>query len=66
MNTEMILFQSETFSDHVFFLQSKLAAILANFIIHKPRQRSPFTKAALKTVCAPLPNRSSCLENSLV
>lgn len=30
--------------------ESKLAAILANFIIHKPRQRSPFTKAALKTL----------------
>ncbi|GMN57091.1 hypothetical protein TIFTF001_026203 [Ficus carica] len=30
--------------------ESKLAAILANFIIHKPRQRSPFIKAALKTL----------------
>ncbi|XP_024018231.1 syntaxin-81 [Morus notabilis] len=30
--------------------ESKLAAILANFIIHKRRQRSPFTKAALKTL----------------
>ncbi|KAF3433543.1 hypothetical protein FNV43_RR24645 [Rhamnella rubrinervis] len=30
--------------------ESKLAAILANFIIHKPRQRSPFTRAALKTL----------------
>ncbi|KAF9674646.1 hypothetical protein SADUNF_Sadunf10G0148500 [Salix dunnii] len=29
---------------------SKLAAIMASFIIHKPRQRSPFTKAALKTL----------------
>ena len=32
------------------FWQSKLAAVLASFIIHKPRQRSAFTKAALKTV----------------
>ncbi|KAJ7961370.1 syntaxin-81 [Quillaja saponaria] len=30
--------------------ESKLASILASFIIHKPRQRSPFTKAALKTL----------------
>lgn len=30
--------------------ESKLAAILTNFIIHKPHQRSPFTKAALKTL----------------
>ncbi|KAJ6720528.1 SYNTAXIN-18 [Salix viminalis] len=30
--------------------ESKLAAIMASFIIHKPRQRSPFTKAALKTL----------------
>lgn len=30
--------------------ESKLAAILASFIIHKPPQRSPFTKAALKTL----------------
>ncbi|KAF5471857.1 hypothetical protein F2P56_008623 [Juglans regia] len=29
--------------------ESKLAAILASFIIHKPLQRSSFTKAALKT-----------------
>ncbi len=37
------------------FWQSKLAAILASFIIHKPRQRSAFTKAALKTVHSLLP-----------
>ncbi|GAV56808.1 Syntaxin-18_N domain-containing protein [Cephalotus follicularis] len=30
--------------------ESKLAAVMASFIIHKPRQRSPFTKAALKTL----------------
>ncbi|KAJ0103414.1 hypothetical protein Patl1_06517 [Pistacia atlantica] len=30
--------------------ESKLAAIMASFIIHKPRQRSSFTKAALKTL----------------
>lgn len=30
--------------------ESKLASILASFIIHKPRQRSPFIKAALKTL----------------
>ncbi|KAK4583185.1 hypothetical protein RGQ29_026110 [Quercus rubra] len=30
--------------------ESKLAAVLASFIIHKPRQRSAFTKAALKTL----------------
>ncbi|KAM6555279.1 hypothetical protein CsatB_002298 [Cannabis sativa] len=30
--------------------ESKLAAILANFIIHKPRQRSAFTRGALKTL----------------
>ncbi|KAK2983260.1 hypothetical protein RJ640_023380 [Escallonia rubra] len=30
--------------------ESKMAAILASFIMHKPRQRSPFTKAALKTL----------------
>ncbi|KAG2685524.1 hypothetical protein I3760_10G129100 [Carya illinoinensis] len=30
--------------------ESKLAAILASFIIHKPLQRSSFTKAALKTL----------------
>ncbi|CAK9135713.1 unnamed protein product [Ilex paraguariensis] len=30
--------------------ESKMAAILACFIMHKPRQRSSFTKAALKTV----------------
>ncbi|PON82945.1 SNARE-complex protein Syntaxin-18, N-terminal [Trema orientale] len=30
--------------------ESKLAAILANFIIHRPRQRSPFTRGALKTL----------------
>ncbi|KAF8397357.1 hypothetical protein HHK36_016270 [Tetracentron sinense] len=32
------------------FSESKVAAILASFIMHKPRQRSPFTKAALKTL----------------
>lgn len=31
-------------------LQAKLASILASFIIHKPPQRSPFSKAAFKTV----------------
>lgn len=36
-------------------LQSKLAAIMAKFIIHAPRQRSPFTRAALKTVLTHLP-----------
>ncbi|KAK4834967.1 hypothetical protein QYF36_003264 [Acer negundo] len=30
--------------------ESKLAAIMASFIIHKPRQRSSFMKAALKTL----------------
>ncbi|XP_059462725.1 syntaxin-81 [Corylus avellana] len=30
--------------------ETKLAAILASFIIHKPRQRSSFSKAALKTL----------------
>ncbi|CAK9135714.1 unnamed protein product [Ilex paraguariensis] len=30
--------------------ESKMAAILACFIMHKPRQRSSFTKAALKTL----------------
>ncbi|KAL5733133.1 hypothetical protein ACOSP7_032471 [Xanthoceras sorbifolium] len=30
--------------------ESKLAAIMASFIIHKPRQRSSFIKAALKTL----------------
>ncbi|KAK3031039.1 hypothetical protein RJ639_035070 [Escallonia herrerae] len=30
--------------------ESKMAAILASFIMHKPQQRSPFTKAALKTL----------------
>ncbi|CAN0909625.1 SYP81 [Linum grandiflorum] len=30
--------------------ESKLAGIMATFIIHKPKQLSPFTKAALKTL----------------
>ncbi|KAG6763733.1 hypothetical protein POTOM_031172 [Populus tomentosa] len=30
--------------------EPRLAAIMASFIIHKPRQRSPFTRAALKTL----------------
>ncbi|KAL9365272.1 hypothetical protein Peur_043145 [Populus x canadensis] len=30
--------------------ETRLAAIMASFIIHKPRQRSPFTRAALKTL----------------
>ncbi|CAL1353497.1 unnamed protein product [Linum trigynum] len=30
--------------------ESKLAAIMASFIIHKPKQSSPFTRAALKTL----------------
>ncbi|XP_050212102.1 syntaxin-81 [Mercurialis annua] len=32
--------------------EPKLAAILASFIIHKPKQRSPFTKAALTTLAS--------------
>lgn len=30
--------------------ETKMAAIMASFIMHKPRQRSPFIKAALKTL----------------
>ncbi|KAL9324517.1 hypothetical protein ACSQ67_009374 [Phaseolus vulgaris] len=30
--------------------EAKLASIMASFIIHKPPQRSPFSKAALKTL----------------
>ncbi|KAL6126062.1 hypothetical protein ACLB2K_074113 [Fragaria x ananassa] len=30
--------------------ESKLAAVMAKFIIHPPRQRSPFTRAAYKTL----------------
>ncbi|KAL5709291.1 Syntaxin-81 [Ranunculus cassubicifolius] len=30
--------------------ESKIAAILASFIMHKPRQKSPFTRAALTTL----------------
>ncbi|XP_059284861.1 syntaxin-81-like [Lycium ferocissimum] len=30
--------------------ESKTAALLASFIMHKPRQRSGFTRAALKTL----------------
>lgn len=30
--------------------ESKIASVLASFIMHKPRQKSPFTKAALKTL----------------
>ncbi|KAG5239913.1 syntaxin [Salix suchowensis] len=30
--------------------ESKLEAIMASFIIHKPRRRSPFTRASLKTL----------------
>ncbi|KAK4284283.1 hypothetical protein QN277_001138 [Acacia crassicarpa] len=30
--------------------EAKLASVMASFIIHKPRQRLPFTKAALKTL----------------
>ncbi|RRT58392.1 hypothetical protein BHE74_00003395 [Ensete ventricosum] len=30
--------------------ESKLAAVLASFILHKPVEKSPFTKAALKTL----------------
>ncbi|KAK6934485.1 SNARE-complex protein Syntaxin-18, N-terminal [Dillenia turbinata] len=30
--------------------EAKIAAILSCFIIHKPRKRTPFTKAALKTL----------------
>jgi len=33
-----------------FVWQAKLASIMASFIIHKPPQRTPFSKAALKTV----------------
>ncbi|KAK8976681.1 hypothetical protein V6N11_057280 [Hibiscus sabdariffa] len=32
------------------FNEAKLAAIMASFIIHKPRQTTPFTKSALKTL----------------
>ncbi|KAJ0678381.1 hypothetical protein HanOQP8_Chr12g0447321 [Helianthus annuus] len=32
------------------FNEAKRAALMASFIIHKPRERSHFTKAALKTV----------------
>ncbi|KAL6980636.1 Syntaxin-81 [Sarracenia purpurea var. burkii] len=34
------------------YSESKLAAILTSFIMHKPRQMSSFTQAALKTVTA--------------
>ncbi|KAK9156438.1 hypothetical protein Sjap_003918 [Stephania japonica] len=30
--------------------ESKMASIMASFIMHKPRQKSPFTQAALKTL----------------
>ncbi|KAB5544326.1 hypothetical protein DKX38_012438 [Salix brachista] len=33
-------------------VEIKLETIMASFIIHKPRRRSPFTRAALKTVSA--------------
>ncbi|CAI9295917.1 unnamed protein product [Lactuca saligna] len=32
------------------FNEAKRAALMASFIMHKPRERSPFTKAALKTL----------------
>lgn len=32
------------------YTESKLAAVLASFILHKPPHRSPFTKAAIKTL----------------
>lgn len=32
------------------FNESKMAAIMASFIIHKPRERTPFMKASLKTL----------------
>lgn len=32
------------------FKEAKRAALMASFIMHKPRERSPFTKAALKTL----------------
>ncbi|KAE8695573.1 Syntaxin-81 [Hibiscus syriacus] len=32
------------------FNEAKLAAIMASFIIHKPRKTTPFTKSALKTL----------------
>ncbi|KAE9600276.1 hypothetical protein Lal_00045374 [Lupinus albus] len=32
------------------FDEAKLASVMASFIIHKPWQRSPFSKAALKTL----------------
>lgn len=38
------------FSSVLAFWHSKMAAIMASFIIHKPRRRSPFTRAALKTL----------------
>ncbi|KNA10307.1 hypothetical protein SOVF_145590 [Spinacia oleracea] len=30
--------------------ESKVAAIMASFIIHKPRERTPFMKSSLKTL----------------
>ncbi|KAK8578916.1 hypothetical protein V6N13_142172 [Hibiscus sabdariffa] len=32
------------------FNEAKLAAVMASFIFHKPRQTTPFTKSALKTM----------------
>lgn len=32
------------------FSESKIAAIMASFIIHKPRERTPFMKSCLKTL----------------
>ncbi|KAL2928050.1 Syntaxin-81 [Bienertia sinuspersici] len=32
------------------FNESKMAAIMASFIIHKPRERTPFMKSSLKTL----------------
>ncbi|KAK1430922.1 hypothetical protein QVD17_14045 [Tagetes erecta] len=52
-----IIDRTEDFKDAVFrgalslgFNEAKRAALMASFIIHKPRERSQFTKAALKTL----------------
>ncbi|KAK3231119.1 hypothetical protein Dsin_003000 [Dipteronia sinensis] len=50
INSSDMLLTLNFIFDVVCLLQSKLAAIMASFIIHKPRQRSSFMKAALKTL----------------
>lgn len=42
------------FVSYVYIWQSKTARIMASFIFHKTSERSPFTKAALKTVSIPI------------